>query len=94
MESLAKYLESGKIYKYPNAEAVSFYIVDLNDLTNIIIPFFEKNPLGGTKLFDYLGLRRCEIAKLMNDGKHLTVEGLDRIRTIKSKMNTGRKFDN
>jgi len=92
MESLAKYLESGKIYKYPNAEALSFYIVDLNDLTNIIIPFFEKNPLGGTKLFDYLDW--CEIAKLMNDGKHLTVEGLDRIRTIKFKMNTGRKFDN
>jgi len=42
MESLAKYLESGKIYKYPNGKAVSFYIVDIKDLTNIIIPFFFK----------------------------------------------------
>ena len=31
MESIAKYLGSGKIYKYPNQEAVSFYIVNLND---------------------------------------------------------------
>jgi len=30
----------------------------------------------------------------MNDGKHLTVEGMDQIRNIKSKMNTGRKFEN
>nr|YP_009710741.1 LAGLIDADG endonuclease type 1 [Amanita phalloides]QFZ98689.1 LAGLIDADG endonuclease type 1 [Amanita phalloides]WLF85200.1 hypothetical protein [Amanita phalloides] len=89
MESISKYLGSGNIYKYPNQEAVSFYIVNLNDLTNIIIPFFNVNPLGGAKLFDYLDW--CKIAKLLNDGKHLTVEGLDRIRTIKSKMNTGRK---
>ena len=54
MESIAKYLSTGNIYKYPNQDAVSFYIVNLNDLTNIIIPFFEKNPLVGGKLFDYL----------------------------------------
>jgi len=28
----------------------------------------------------------------MNLGKHLTIDGLDLIRTIKAKMNTGRKF--
>jgi hypothetical protein len=46
----------------------------------------------GVKLFDYLDW--CEIAKLMIDGKHLTVEGLEIIRSIKSGMNTGRKINN
>jgi hypothetical protein len=33
----------------------------------------------------------CKIAKLMNDGSHLTFEGLKLIRTIKDGMNKGRK---
>lgn len=72
MENIAKYLGSGKIYKYPNKSAVSLTIVKLSDIINIIIPFFNKNSLLGVKLFDYLDW--CEIAKLMIDGKHLTIE--------------------
>jgi hypothetical protein len=92
MGNIAKYLGSGKIYKYPNKSAVSLTIVKLSDLINIVIPFFNKNSLLGVKLFDYLDW--CEIAKLMIDGKHLTFEGLDSIRSIKSGMNTGRNFNN
>jgi hypothetical protein len=92
MENIAKYLGSGKIYKYPNKSAVSLTIVKLSDIHSIVIPFFNKNSLFGVKLFDYLDW--CEIAKLMNDGNHLTLEGLDLIRSIKSGMNTGRNFNN
>jgi hypothetical protein len=92
MENIAKYLGSGKIYKYPNKSAVGLYIVKLSDIINIVIPFFNKNSLLGVKLFDFLDW--CEIAKLMNDGKHLTLEGLDFIQSIKSGMNTGRNFNN
>jgi hypothetical protein len=42
----------------------------------------------GFKELDYLNW--CKIAKLMNEGKHLTVEGLELIREIKSKMNRGK----
>jgi hypothetical protein len=94
MENIAKYLGSGKIYKYPNKSAVSLTIVKLSDLINIVIPFFNKNSLLGVKLFDYLDWCRLRIAKLMIDGKHLTIEGLDSIRSIKSGMNTGRNFNN
>jgi hypothetical protein len=80
MENIAKYLGSGKIYKYPNKSAVSLTIVKLSDIINIVIPFFNKNSLFGVKLFDYLDW--CEIAKLMIDSKHLTLEGLDLIRSI------------
>jgi len=92
MENIAKYLGSGKIYKYPNKPAVSLTIVKLSDIHSIVIPFFNKNSLLGVKLFDYLDW--CEIAKLMIDGNHLTLEGLDLIRSIKSGMNTGRNFNN
>jgi hypothetical protein len=96
MENIAKYLGSGKIYKYLNKSAVSLTIVKFSDLNNIIIPFFNKNNLPayaiGVKVFDYLDW--CEIAKLMINGKHLTIEGLDLIRSIKSGMNTSRKFNN
>ncbi len=55
---------------------------------NKIISIFDKYPLQGTKLLDYLDF--CKIAKLMNAKAHLTEEGLAEIRKIKAKMNTGR----
>jgi hypothetical protein len=88
MESLIKYLGSGKIYKYAGKPAVVITIFNFSDITNTIIPFFEKNPLLGVKLLDYIDW--CKIAKLMNEGYHLTSEGLNKIREIKSGMNTGR----
>jgi LAGLIDADG endonuclease len=54
MEVLIKYLESGSIYKYPGEPAVSLTIVNFSDITDKIIPLFDKNPLVGVKLYDYL----------------------------------------
>jgi hypothetical protein len=92
MECLIKYLGSGTIYKYPEKPAVSLTIVKFSDITNIIIPLFDKNPLLGVKLLDYLDW--CKIAKLMSDGAHLTPEGLELIQQVKSGMNTGRNINN
>jgi hypothetical protein len=91
MEQLRKYLEVGNIYKYPDKSAIVFTIFKFSDIINIIIPFFETNPILGIKLFDFLDW--CKIAHLMKEGKHLTLEGLNFIREIKSGMNTGRKID-
>ena len=90
MEKFVEYFGSGKIYKYGGKSAVSFTIVDFTDITNIIIPFFEKNPIFGIKLYDYLDW--CKIHSLTVNRSHLTVEGINSIREIKSGMNTGRKF--
>ena len=92
MKLLKKYLRSGIIYKYPNQSAVSLTIYNISDINNIIIPFFNKNTLFGVKLLDYLDW--LEIVKLVNDGSHLTIEGLNLIRKLKDGMNTGRKFNN
>jgi hypothetical protein len=54
MEKIVEYFGSGKIYKYGGKSAISLTIVDFPDITNIIIPFLNKNPIIGIKLYDYL----------------------------------------
>lgn len=90
LENIMKYLGTGNVYKYKGKSAVILTIVNFTDITNRIIPFFGDNPLlPGVKLYDYLDW--CKIQKLMEDGSHLALEGLNSIRELKSGMNTGRK---
>lgn len=91
MELIIKFFGTGSLYKYNGKSAVSLTIVNTSDIISIIIPFFNKYPLVGVKLLDYQDW--CEISQLIKDGNHLTVEGLNKIRDIKSRMNTGRSFE-
>jgi hypothetical protein len=90
MELLIKYLGTGKLETDPRNSVVIFITVKISDINKIIIPFFYKNPLVGIKLQNYIDW--CKIVQLINLGSHLTIEGLELIRSIKSKMNTGRKL--
>ena len=90
MQKIVEYLGSGKIYKYAGKSAVSLSIVDFKDITNIIIPFLNQNPIIGIKLYDYLDW--CKIHSLMINRSHLTVEGINSIRKIKFGMNRGREI--
>lgn len=90
MQKIVEYLGSGKIYKYAGKSAVSLSMVDFKDITNIIIPFLNQNPIIGIKLYDYLDW--CKIHSLMINRSHLTVEGINSIRKIKSGMNRGREI--
>lgn len=88
MQKMVDYWGSGKIYKYAGKSAVSLTILDFKDITDIIIPFLNKNPIIGIKLYDYLDW--CKVHCLMINRSHLTVEGIDSIKEIKSGMNRGR----
>lgn len=90
MEKIVEYFGAGKVYKYGGKSAVSLTIVDFTDITNKIVPFFYQYSIIGIKLYDYLDW--CKIHSLMVNRSHLTVEGINSIRDIKSGMNTGRKF--
>ena len=90
MQKIVEYWGSGKIYKYAGKSAVSLTIVNFKDITDIIIPFLNENPILGVKLYDYLDW--CKIHSLMINRSHLTVQGIDSIRIIKSGMNRGRDF--
>ena len=79
-EFLIKFLGAGKIEKDPRNSVVSLIVTKFSDVNNIIIPFFEKNPLLGVKLMDFLDW--CKVANLMIEKKHLTKDGVDLIRKI------------
>ena len=61
-----------------------------SDITEKIIPFYKKYPIVGVKVLDFNDFGK--IAEMIKDKKHLTKEGLEEIKKIKSRMNTGRKF--
>lgn len=90
MQVVNKYFNTGNIYKYSEKSAVVLEIFKFSDIVNIILPFFDKYPILGVKHLDYLDW--CKVVKLMNEGQHLTIEGLSLIRAIKEKMNRGRSL--
>lgn len=60
-----------------------YRVRNLDHLSEIILPFFEKHQLKSLKKVDFLKFRK--VVRLMKDKKHLTLEGLFEIRKIKSK---------
>lgn len=58
-------------------------------MTDKLLPFFQKYPIQGVKLLDYFYF--VSVIELMKNKVHLTEEGLDQIRKIKSGMNRGRQ---
>jgi len=69
-------------------DCVDFVATKFSDITNIILPFFSKYPLHGSKRLDFLDFLR--VVDIMQSKAHITGEGLELIRTIKSGMNRAR----
>lgn len=88
IELLLKYFSSGSVEKHTKYPAVTLVITKFTTISEQIIPFFESYPLVGVKKNDYLDW--CSVARLMSNKAHLTKEGVNLIRTIKSGMNSGR----
>lgn len=91
LEKVKNTLKCGAVYfqKEQRANHCQCYRYTVNsqkDITEIIIPFFQKNPLQSVskrinfKIF-------CQIATLVKSGRHLTKSGLKRIKRLKSEMN-------
>ena len=89
IERLISYLGCGYISE--RGDIVDFHVTKFADITDKVIPFFEKYPVIGVKLENYKDF--CKVAKLVSDKKHLTVEGLEKIRLLKSNMNTLRDIN-
>lgn len=66
---------------------VTWSVRNFDDITNIIIPHFDKYPLLTQKQADFLLFK--EIALLMKNKEHLTSKGLSKIVAIKASMNLG-----
>ena len=83
MNHLIKVLGCGNIYY--NKAIVDLIVSNFNDIYDKIIPLFNEYKIEGVKYLDFEYF--CKVAELVNKGAHLTLEGLEEIREIKSKMN-------
>ena len=88
MNSLIEYLGCGNINR--KQEVFEFQVSKYSDITEKIIPLFNKYPILGKKCEDFKDFEK--VAILMGDRVHLTSEGIDEIRNIKVKMNKGREL--
>ncbi len=67
-------------------EALSrFTVRRLSDLSDRIVPFFEEHPLITAKNADFA--KFAQVVRLMNEGSHLTTDGLIRIAELSQTMN-------
>jgi hypothetical protein len=71
-----------------NNNVSNYRVSKFLNLSEKIIPFFKKYPLIGVKYKDFDDF--CIVFEMMKEKKHLTLEGLEQIRKVKARMNTGR----
>ena len=89
LTKLIDYLGCGKIEKpSTRTNEVRFVINRFSNLIDKIIPFFDRYSLRGIKSMDFQDFYK--VSKIMEDKGHLTPEGLKKIKSLKSGMNTGR----
>ena len=70
-----------------HSECYRFEINSRRDLFGKLIPFFDKYPLEGPKLKDYLLFRQA--AEIVRDKSRLTAEEISKNEKMKHKMNLG-----
>ena len=90
MAKLIEYLGCGRVNKpSTRSNEMDFVVTKIGDILGKIIPFFfQKYPLQGVKSLDLRDF--CAVAKIMEDKSHLTLEGMRKIKSLKSGMITGR----
>lgn len=85
-------LKIGRIKKQKNRDrSSSISTTGINNIYNIIIPFFEIYPIKGIKELDYKDFRKG-IIELKNK-EHLNEKGLERIKNLYYNMNSFRKIN-
>ena len=70
-----------------HSECFRFEINSQKDIHGVLLPFFDQHPLQSPKKKDYQVFRK--VALMVKERKHLTEEGLNQIRKLKTKINLG-----
>ena len=86
LHGLKKFFGCG-VVRLNHGERMAYRVRGLNHLNERIVPFFEQHSLKSKKRVDFARFRK--ILRLMSQGKHLNLEGIEEIRAIASTMNTG-----
>ncbi len=84
-------LECGNVYfqkeqRKNHTQCYRYTANSQKDIFERIIPFFKQHPLQtASKSASFKTF--CEIADLVQQGKHLSADGVEKIRALKQKMN-------
>lgn len=92
MESLVKFFGFttwGNYYLRSSEEGCDYKCTNLLDNYEKIIPFFKEYKIRGAKLQEFQDW--CQIVELVKNKAHLTSEGHEEIKQIKSRMNRQRQ---
>ena len=92
MKRLVTFFQCGRIESNSKSLGLNFVVTKFKDITDKVIPFFDKYAIERIKILDLDFLDFKRIADLMKNKAHLTKEGLHEVRYIKSKMNSGRNL--
>lgn len=91
LERIILTLGCGKIRgPYSGRDVCDVSVKGIKDISEKIIPFFNKHPLQGAKSLDFQSFS-LGISIIKNKG-HLTQKGLDQLKSITNSMNSRRKF--
>ena len=91
LEKIKNTLDCGAVYfqkeqRANHCQCYRYTVSSQKDILENIIPFFQQYPLQSvSKRMSFLIF--CQIAKLVQSGKHLTESGVKQIQTLKSRMN-------
>lgn len=88
MANIINLFGSGYLIEYKKENMVEFRISHFKDIYLKVIPFFNRYQIYGVKLLDYYDFKL--IAELVYRKAHLSQEGWNKIKNIKSQMNRGR----
>ena len=83
--ALKAYFQCGVVRKN-HGTRLCYRVRGQENLRNKIIPFFEKHQLKTRKRVDFAKFRK--VILLIEKGEHLTSDGLEKIRQIKTTMNS------
>nr|YP_009517192.1 LAGLIDADG homing endonuclease [Blastosporella zonata]AYE93089.1 LAGLIDADG homing endonuclease [Blastosporella zonata] len=89
MNLFSKFFNCGTVYVRSNSShRCDFVVQDINLLLSNIIPHFEIYPIFNLKYQDYICFKKA--LNIIKQKQHLTLEGLDFIKTLKLEMNSNR----
>jgi len=90
MKTVVEFLGCGNLSEVTNT-CVYLTVSKLIEINDKVIPLLNKYPLQGSKKLDFDLF--CEVVELMKTQAHLTTDGLEKIRALKARMNTGRSVE-
>ncbi len=87
LQRIIETLGCGKVLgPYSGRDRYDISVLNMKDISEIIIPFFTNYPLYGAKSLDFNSF--CLGVSIVLRKEHLTKKGLDKLKDLTYSMNT------